>query len=233
MLHETTALRRVEAQLIERERALAAAQERERVARELHDGLAQDLWLAKLKTARLAALPGLRPEARALSSEVGAAVDAGLVEARQAVAAMRISSDRNGTLQELLARSLDDFEDQFGLRVAFECDSALPVLSPHAEAEALRIVQEALTNVRRHADATVVRVDACAQDGRVVLSVADNGRGFDTAGVGNGAYGLASMRERASLIGGELEIESAPRKGTRVRLCVPLERTVAEAVGAR
>jgi signal transduction histidine kinase len=222
LLHDTTALRRIESQLMEQERVLAAAQERERVARELHDGLAQDLWLAKLKTGRLAALPDLGSEARALTRELDAAVDAGLVEARQAVAAMRLSSEGHGSLQELLARSLDDFEDQFGLRVEFDCDARLPTLSPRAEAEALRIAQEALTNVRRHADATVVRVRAGTEDGRLVLVVTDNGRGFDPDGVGDSAYGLASMRERAALIGGELQVESAPSKGTHVRLHVPL-----------
>ena len=222
LLHDTTALRRVEAQLMEQERALAAAQERERVARELHDGLAQDLWLAKLKTGRLAALPDLGSEARVLTAEVDAAVDAGLVEARQAVAAMRLSGEGHGTLRDLLARWLDDFEDQFGLRVEFDCDAQLPALTPRAEAEALRIAQEALANVRRHADAMVVRVRLGTDGDQLVLVVADNGRGFDPDRVGDAAYGLASMRERATLIRGELEIHSAPRQGTRVRLRVPL-----------
>ena len=223
VLHDTTDLRRAEAKLVDRERALAAAQERTWVARELHDGLAQDLWLAKLKAARLAALPGLGPEVRALTKEVSAAVDSGLAEAQQAVAAMRLPGDASGSLQELMARWLDDFEDQFGLRVRFECDSTLPPLSPRTEAEALHIVQEALTNVRRHADATVVRVRAGREDGHLVLVVGDNGRGFDPGAVGDAAFGLASMRERASLVGGELEIESAPRKGTRVQLTLPLQ----------
>jgi signal transduction histidine kinase len=231
LLHETTTLRRVEAQLVERERALAAAQEREWVARELHDGLAQDLWLAKLKIGRLAGLPGLRPDATALAAEVGAAVDAGLAEARQAVATMRVGGPESGTLKELLARSLDDFGDQFGLRVDFECDGPLPALSPRAEAEALRIAQEALTNVRRHADATTVTVDAGSEDGRLVLTIRDNGRGFDPSIVGDAAYGMASMRERASLIGGALAIESAPRQGTSVRLTIPLATASPVAAG--
>ncbi len=81
---------------------------------------------------------------------------------------------------------------------------------------------EALTNVRRHADATMVRVRGSVDDGHLVLEVRDNGRGFDPGSVGVTAYGLAGMRERAAGIGAELEIESAPSKGTRVRLVVPL-----------
>ena len=97
----------------------------------------------------------------------------------------------------------------------------LPGLSARAQAEVLRIAQEALSNVRRHADATVVRVRASMEADRLVVSVRDNGRGFDPASVGQVAFGLASMRERAALIGGELSIESAPGDGTLVTLVVP------------
>lgn len=229
LLHDITALRRVEAQLLERERALAGAAERERLARELHDGLAQDLWLAKLKATRLAAQDDLGAEARALTDEVTAAVDAGISEARQAVATMRAPSETNGCLRELLSRALDDFEDRFGLPVEFDCDPDVPALPARSEAETLRIVQEALTNVRRHADATVVRVRGALDNGSLVLEVRDNGCGFDPGSAGRSAYGLHGMRERAAQIGAEIEIESAPRKGTRVRLRVPVQAAVAAA----
>ena len=130
----------------------------------------------------------------------------------------------------MLAHSVDDFADRFGLRVEFECEEDLPPLSPRAQAEALRIAQEALTNVRRHADASLVRVRAAVEDGRLVLVVGDNGCGFDPATVGETAYGLASMRERAALIGGELRIDSAPQDGTRVSLLVPLQLATAPAM---
>jgi signal transduction histidine kinase len=232
LLHDVSEFRQLQVQLVDRERALAAAQERERLARELHDGLAQDLWLAKLKTTRLASQPGLDLEARALTDEITAAVDAGIAEAREAVAAMRRPAEENGRLRELLTRSLEDFEDRFGLPVEFECDAALPALSARAEAETLRIMQEALTNVRRHADATVVRARAAAADGgRLVLEVRDNGCGFEAGAVGDAAYGLAGMRERAALIGGEIQIESAPQEGTCVRMFVPCATEAAVAAG--
>ena len=232
LLHDITALRRVEAQLMERERALAVVGERERLARELHDGLAQELWLAKLKATRLAAQPGLNAEARELSDEVVAAVDAGIAEAREAVATMRAPSVAAGSLRELLARTLEDFEDRFGLAVECDCAPELPALPARAEVEALRIVGEALTNVRRHADATVVRVRGGVDDGHLVLEVRDNGRGFEPGSVGPGTYGLAGMRERAAQIGAELEIDSAVRQGTRVRLRVPVAAAAAVVAGA-
>jgi signal transduction histidine kinase len=216
-------------QVVEVERAALA--ERAHLSRELHDGLAQNLWLAKLKAGRLAALSDLGPEATALTDELGEAIDAGLAEARQAVAAMRLVGEPVGTLRRLLSQSADDFADRFGLRVEFECVSDLPPLPPRAQAEALRIAQEALTNVRRHADATVVRVRAAVEEGRLIVAVGDNGRGFDPDAVGQPAYGLASMRERAALIGGELRIDSALQEGTRVSLLVPLALAAAP-VGA-
>ncbi len=221
LFHDITALRRVEAQLVEQERALAAAQERERLARELHDGLAQDLWLAKLKATRLGAQHDLAPEARVLSDELTAALDAGIAEARQALATMRAAGEPPADLRARLARALDEVEDRFGLAVEFDCAADLPALPSRAEAETLRIVGEALTNVRRHADATVVRVRGGSEAGGLVLEIRDNGCGFDPGLVGQGTYGLAGMRERAAQIGAQLEIESAPRQGTRVRLRVP------------
>lgn len=223
-----TNLRRANADLARLQAAeltRTALAERARLARELHDGVAQQLWLAKLKAGRLAALPDLGVHARSLTGELDAAIDAGLAEARDAVAAMRLAEDPVGTLVELLARSVDDFADRFGLRVEFVCEADLPALPARAQAEALRVMQEALSNVRRHADATFVRVRAGVEDGQLVLVVGDNGCGFEPDEVGQTAYGLATMRERAALVGGDLRIESAPQDGTRVILRVPLPDT--------
>ena len=212
----------------------AALEERTRLSRELHDGLAQDLWVAKLKTRRLTAQPDLGIEARALAGELSAAIDAGLADAQQAVAALRVPGEPAGTFSELLARCVDEFADRFGLRAEFSCQEPLPTLSPRAQAEALRIAREALSNASRHADATVVRVRAGAEDGKFVVVVGDNGRGFDPVAVGRSAFGLAGMRERAALIGGELRIDSRPLDGTRVSLFLPLAPGLAPVVsGAR
>ena len=211
------------ARLSEVDAGRAALEERARLSRELHDGLAQDLWLAKLTMGRLTVLPDLGLEARALMRELGEAIDAGLAEAQHAVAVMRLPDEPACTFRELMSRSVDEFADRFGLRVEFECDERLPQLSARAQAEALRIAQEALNNVRRHADATVVRVRAGMEAGRLVVVVGDNGCGFDPDAAGRLTFGLASMRERAALIGGELHIDSRARDGTRISLFVPLE----------
>jgi signal transduction histidine kinase len=158
----------------------AALEERARLSRELHDGLAQDLWLAKLKAGRLAALPDLGPEATLLSEELGSAIDSGLAEAREAVMALRLGAGAaDGAFGGLIRRVVDDFQDRFGLRAELERDDDLPSIPSRAGAELLRITQEALSNVRRHADATVVMVGVHAAAGQLTLTIRDNGKGFD------------------------------------------------------
>jgi len=198
--------------------ATAALDERGRLAREIHDGLAQDLWYAKLKQSRLAQLAGFGGEARQLSDEVGDAIDAALSEARHAVVTLREGAEA-GPLLELITRQVEDFSDRFAVRADLTVEGSEPGIGPRAEAEVTRIVQEALTNIRKHADATVVRVRVESGDG-LRLAVSDNGRGFRAESTGDG-FGLESMRQRAALIGGTLRVSSEPQNGTLVELMVP------------
>jgi len=198
--------------------AAAALDERGRLAREIHDGLAQDLWYAKLKQSRLARLAEFGDEARQLSDEVGDAIDAALSEARHAVVTLREGATA-GPLLELITRQVEDFSDRFAVRADLTVEGSEPEIGSRAEAEVTRIVQEALTNVRKHADATVVRVSVESGDG-LRLAVSDNGRGFQPEARGDG-FGLESMHQRATLIGGTLRVSSEPRNGTLVELMVP------------
>jgi signal transduction histidine kinase len=207
--------------LAEAEAAGAQLEERARIAREIHDGLAQDLWYAKLKQSRLAQRVGDDGESRILSDEVGDAIDAALAEARRAVVAMRPGADP-GDLPDMIARQVVDFSDRFALRAEVRNTGPVPEMEPRAQAEVLRIVQEALTNVRKHADATVVRVDL-ESGADLTVTIADNGRGF-RSDVATGGFGLESMRQRAELIGARLTVSSEPRDGTRVELVVPVIR---------
>jgi signal transduction histidine kinase len=197
-----------------------------RLAREVHDGLSQDLWLAKLKQGRLAQIPDLSPTARGLTTELGDAVDRALGGARAVLATMR-SGPEGPTIDESLERAVDDFSERFGIRTEFTSTGAAPSLPSRTAAELLRVVLEALTNVHKHADATVVRVSAAWDSAAFEIAVTDNGRGFDPAAIDGSSYGVRGMRERAALIGGEIEIVSRPRDGTRVVIRVP-PRTVAE-----
>ena len=198
----------------------AALEERSHLAREIHDGLAQHLWFAKLKFERLAST--VPDEDKPLAGEVGQALDSAIVEARQALVTMRTSLDTDLPLSEMLKRTVDDFGQRSGIRVTFSVGAALPTaLPPRQQIEVLRVVQEALTNVRKHADATVVRVRADTHGRELVVSVADNGKGFDPNAPGEG-LGLQGMEERARLLGGMFRIASEPQGGTTVELTVPM-----------
>lgn len=198
----------------------AALEERARLAREIHDGLAQHLWFAKLKHDRLT--PLVPEDAQSLSSEVGQALDAAIVEARQALVTMRTSADKDLPLADLIARTVDDFGQRSGLRAEFTTEQLPASIPARQQAELLRVVQEALTNVRKHADATMVRVRASMDAGELVVTVSDNGRGFDPQTVSDEGLGLRGMEERARLMGGHLGITSEPSDGTSVSVHLPL-----------
>lgn len=203
----------------------ATLEERTRLARELHDGLAQDLWFAKLKHERL--VPFVPDEQRGLAGEVTQALDAAIAEAKQAVVTMRAADERERGLDELFARAVDDFAGRSGVRTDFSAADLPAALPPRTQVEVLRVLHEALTNVRKHADATVVRVNAQVDDDTLVLSIVDNGRGFRPEETSGDGLGVQGMKERARLMGGELRVISEPSGGTTVQLAVPLhERAV-------
>jgi two-component system sensor histidine kinase UhpB len=194
---------------------LAQEGERQRVARELHDEVGQ------LLTAVVLQLDGLRRRVD------GADTD----ELEQAREAVRSSLDgvrdiarrlRPEALDELglgsaLAALVVDISRHTGLRVERQVDAGLPRLSPEEELVVYRIAQEALTNAVRHGRARHARVTLGPRSGAVELAVHDDGEGFDIATTHDGA-GLRGMRERAVLIGAELEVASSRATGTTVRL---------------
>jgi signal transduction histidine kinase len=116
------------------------------------------------------------------------------------------------------------FTQNTGVKAAFGVSGQVRVLPPDIEDPLLRICQEALTNVRRHANANSVMVTLRYNDERVTLTVQDNGVGFDPRAPLQGRFGLLGMRERARLIGGAFEVESEPNRGTVVRVAVPTGR---------
>ncbi len=206
--------------LHEAELVQATHEERARLAREIHDGLAQDLWYAKLKQGRLLTLPLGSPEASSLAAEVSSAIDSALADARQAVMALRLRD--GGSFGDVLRSYVEDFGDRFGILADCTLELGAAEPTPRAQAELLRIVQEALNNVGKHADATVVHVTARTSDARVEIGVSDNGCGFDPAIIGSSGYGLRSMEERAQVAGASLTIDSRPSDGTRILVSVPL-----------
>jgi signal transduction histidine kinase len=193
--------------------ASAVEVERRRIARNLHDGLAQELAYIKMETARLAvALPGGRAERVALAAERA------LEESRGAIAALR--GDVDGVFSAELSELADELTSREGVRLSLQVEPGIEFERGDRE-ELLRIMREAISNGLRHGRATEVVLELTGGDG-VRMAVRDNGSGFVPGGRRRReSLGLTSMRERARALGGDLIVESAPGAGTLVEVRLP------------
>ncbi len=210
--------------LREAEQQYTIVAERERIARELHDSIAQVLGVIHLR------LRSLEPEVRdepgnGVATEIAdlaEIADEAYKDVREAILGLRESITSADGLEGALGEYLRKFSRQTGIKATLHCDgSARRALAPRSEIQLLRVVQEALTNVRKHAGAGHARVSLNADDGLVILEVTDDGSGFDPGRLEEAfdhGFGLASMRERVEQIGGTLAVHTAPGKGTRVEV---------------
>ena len=202
----------------------AVLDERTRLAREIHDGLAQTLAFLKLEAARMQGYVAKREIAsieRTLQACYQTLSDAYL-DARQAIDNLRRVPE--GNLADWLETTAVDFKTLTGLNVDVYTDEIEYTFSPAVTAQLTRIVQEALTNIRKHARSCAVSISALEREGEIILEVKDNGRGFspfDTQPAFQ--HGLRSMRERAESIGADFQIISTPGQGTTVRLQIPIQ----------
>ena len=212
------------ARLAEESAQLARAEERARLAREIHDTLAQGLTAIALHLeGALRHLTGQPDRARQRLQRALLTTRESLEDARRSVLDLRASPLTGKPLLAALRSLSRKFTSETGVRVRVRGDSsrALPM---RVEAELYRIAQEALTNASRHAEATDVEVDLRQTSGGVQLAVRDNGHGFDPRAVGAQRQGLVGMRERAKLLGGTLRVTSRRRRpsGTTVVASIPL-----------
>jgi PAS domain S-box-containing protein len=199
--------------------------ERNRIARDLHDGALQDLSYALAETRHVLSVPEDVELDRRLAQVVEALERMG-PELRGAIYDLRIEEERNKPLAESL-QNLVGLNCRMNpeLDIWLDVDNSSPA-RPLGEksAELLRILQEALTNVRRHSGARNATVSLMVEGGLLVAEVADDGRGFNPAVGSTPGMGTRGMRERARSLKGNLKIESEPGKGTRVRFETPLKR---------
>jgi two-component system nitrate/nitrite sensor histidine kinase NarX len=226
-LGELAAIAITSARMRENEHQGAILAERERIAREMHDSLAQVLGVVHL---RLRAL-GTNAELLAAPGVISSLADlADLAEeayrdVRESILGLRESSRAERGLFDSLRAYLEKFGRQSGIDATLEAVfDEEPRLPPRAEVQVIRVIQEALTNVRKHAKASKAVVRVTFADGAVSFRIEDDGRGFDLAGTlldRDSRFGLQTMRERMELIGGTLTIDSAPGRGTRLVARVP------------
>lgn len=214
-------LEAAQAELAALSRQTGALAERQRLAGEIHDTLAQGLTSIVMLLQAADAEIGADP--REARRHVGLATQTareGLAEARAMVAALAPADLQGEALHEALRRVTDRIGAELGIAARFEvCGPARP-LPPTAEVVLLRAAQEALANVRKHARAADVRVVLSYDAGAVRLEVRDDGAGFDPAQV-NGGYGLRGMRSRILQVGGSLLVRARPGAGTTLSVEVP------------
>lgn len=200
-------------------------QERRRLAREIHDGLAQTLGFLKLQAAQMRGQFSKGEIERAGKSIdlIYATVSEAYQDARQAIDGLRISPAETG-LTGWLEQSAQEFQELSGIPVNFQEIDVRIDLPSEIQAQLIRIVQEALSNIRKHAAASRVSLICRQLDADLVLEIHDDGRGFapEDEPVAS-QHGLRGMRERADLIGADFQVISQPHQGTTVRVLLPLK----------
>lgn len=226
LLATHAAIALVNARLYERSRELSIMEERNRIARELHDAVTQKLFSLRL-TADAAITLIDRDPARAaaeLATVRQLAADA-TGELRAIMVGLRPVDLAGDGLDVALRKQADLLGRVHGAAVRFAGEPVAGLSAARQEA-AYRIAQEALHNSLRHGDPGQVAISLTSENGSVVLEIADDGTGFDTnvAADATRRLGLASMRERAAAVGGRLSVSSRPGGGVTVRLTVPVER---------
>jgi len=210
--------------LYEQAQELAALQERQRLARELHDSVSQALYGISLwaHTVR-EALESSEPEqAQAAIEDVLTLAEAGLAEMHALIFELRPESLETEGLVAAVTKQVEALRARYKLTVEADLVDE-PDLSLEKKEALYRIAQEALHNIVKHARASNVVLRLARQEREVFLEVCDNGKGFDPTGPFPGHLGVRSMRERVTKIGGTLTIKSAPGQGTCIRVQVPLE----------
>lgn len=213
------------AQLARRLRQLAVQDERDRISRELHDGVIQSLFSIGmgLQSARgLLPADAARVDERLETATEG--LDAAIRELRAAIFRLRPPASSELALASGLADLAREYEANALLRPELHVPQRVAARIPSSTVpDALAIVREALFNVTRHAEAARVRISADLADGQVLVTVADDGQGFAADAQASAGYGLANMRQRAAALGADLRVDSAPGEGTRVVVSIPVE----------
>ncbi len=233
MLRDVTEQKKIQAKIVEQQRALAMLHERERLARELHDSLGQVFAFINTQGQTIQRLLGRGNISTAqiyADRLVEVARDADM-DIRESILGLRATLFEQrffSILEQYLAR----FEKNFNIRAELSKPGTIgdDTFKPLVEVQLLRILQEALTNVRKHANANSVRITFALNDSCVWVTIHDDGQGFDPAGRHENVdehVGLRVMQERAEEVGGSMRVHSEPGQGTVVEVCIPVNEGAA------
>lgn len=228
LLHDVTEERRAHAQILEQQRALAALQERERLARELHDSAGQILGYVSMQAQAISKRmsDGNIEAAQAQLARLADAAREAHVDLRESILSLKSASAESWAFFTALTQYLDAFGRNYGINTELVVSDGLieDDFAPETAVQLLRVIQEALANARKHGQAGCVQIlmDRSHTDARIVVT--DDGEGFNPDQPihdGKDHLGLAYMRERMSDVGGSVTITSWPGSGTRVTFLVP------------
>lgn len=202
--------------------ARTIAGERERISRELHDGVAQVLGATHLRLSALAEREELDEGTAAELARIGEDCALAYSDVREAIWDLHLPEEAIGPLASCIRSATSAFERRTGITCRVELTGPDAPLPAGTRLQLLRVVQEALTNVRKHAKASCVDVTVRTGPGGTTVNISDDGVGFESSPADPGRFGLLSMRERIEGIGGRLSIMSIPGAGTCVSAVVPL-----------
>jgi signal transduction histidine kinase len=199
---------------------LGMIEDRERIARDLHDGVIQSLFAVGIGLQGAAAVVGDARLADRIQQFV-TEIDRVIGDVRSYIFGLRPTSLSAGNLTNTLEQIAHETEERAGVTVIVDVDGSLEAALSSGAAEVIHIVREALSNVGRHAAATTCRVSLRRDGSSAVIEVDDDGHGFDREATSSG-LGMGNLAERAAAIGGTLEVDSELGRGTTVRVTVPL-----------
>jgi signal transduction histidine kinase len=199
---------------------LGMIEDRERIARDLHDGVIQSLFAVGIGLQGAAAIVG-DPRLADRIQQFVSEIDRVIGDVRSYIFGLRPSVMTAGNLTNTLEQLAHEVEERTGVTVIVEIDASLEGTLADASAQIVHIVREALSNMGRHSGATTCRVSILRDDSSAVVQIDDDGRGFDPASASRG-MGMGNLLQRAEAIGGQLEVESHPGSGTTISVTVPL-----------
>ncbi len=229
LLNDITELHLAQARLLEQQRAIAGLEERERLARDLHDGAGQVLAYASVQAeaARKLICDGQTEVAAVQLARLASVVRDAHADVREHILNLRVAPSAQQPFLAVLQRYLDSYAQNYAIRARLAIGAGLDdrAFEPEVQMQLLRIIQEALSNARTHAYARSVQVAFESAPGLTRLCIQDDGRGFDPASPPSGdgsRFGLQFMRERAEQLGGCFKIDSGPGQGTRIIVEIPV-----------
>jgi two-component system, NarL family, nitrate/nitrite sensor histidine kinase NarX len=218
------------ARLYEQAERLATLEERQRIAGEMHDGLAQMLYALGFQLDRAVELmeTGSMESALEIVERARLSLEDASTEVRQAIANLQEEPVNPKTIQDQLRELIQQQAQEGAREIDWQVNLGSSfILSPMDARQLIGIVQEALVNARRHSAANQIRVELCESNGEASLLIADDGRGFDLEDSGvddRRHFGLKIMAARAAQLGGQIVMDSAPGKGTRISVVWPLRQ---------